>query len=69
MPGMTCRRVTTAKRGPGLAVINRAIDVRFWHLADMPIALHMSAYDPKRTWPTAQRTTKTVPAWRSNMLP
>ena len=24
-------------------------DVRYWHLADMPFALHMSANDPKRT--------------------
>ena len=26
--------------------------VRFWHKADMAIALQMSAYDPKRTWRT-----------------
>ena len=24
-------------------------DVRFWHKADMAFALHMSAFDPKRT--------------------
>ena len=28
-----------------------AIDVRFWHLADMPIALHMSAIGGKADMP------------------
>ena len=35
-----------ADQMPGLYGL---VDVRFWHLADMACALHMSAFDPKRT--------------------
>ena len=42
-------RVVLAARRRGDRMNVSRPNVRYWHEADMPFALHMSAYDPKRT--------------------